>query len=88
MPKIYRTLSAADTVHGQRIVSSPYDEPRRTIQTGVVRLDVSLFDCTVLDDQCITLGAVAAKDRGTVEGQIQLLCERYARISQESNLHV
>ena len=41
---------------------------------------------TVLDDQGIALGAVAAEDGSAVEGQVQCLGEAEVRVSEEADL--
>jgi hypothetical protein len=58
----------------------------RTIQPGVVRFDVSLLHGTVLNNQSIPLGAVAAEDGGTIEVEIERFGEGHTGVSKEANL--
>jgi hypothetical protein len=68
--------------------SCTFPDRRLTIQTCVIRLDMCLLHCTVLDDQRIPLGAVTAEDRGTVKREIECSCKFHRRVAQESNLNV
>ena len=59
---------------------------QQTIEAGVIWLDVGLLDSSVLDDKSVALGAVAAKDGSTVEGEVQCLGEAQAGVCQEADL--
>lgn len=59
-----------------------------TVQSSVVGLDVRLLDRTILNDKGITLGAIAAKDRGTVEGKVKALGKGQAGVCKETDLRM
>lgn len=57
---IHKTLSAAET----KVVSIVFmnDRNERTIQTSIVRLDMSFFDNAVFSQECVSLRAITPKD--------------------------
>jgi hypothetical protein len=57
-----------------------------TVHTSVVRLDESLLDLTVLDEEGVALAAVVAEDGAAVEAEVQSLGELAGRVTQEANL--
>ena len=46
-----------------------------TIDTSIIRLDMGALHFSVLNNECVTLATVVSKDRGGVEGEIQLFGE-------------
>ena len=57
-----------------------------TVHARVIRLDVSFFHFPILDDQCVALGTVVAKDRGGVKGQVEIFGELAGWIAEETDL--
>lgn len=61
-------------------------EERRTVETGVVRLDESLLDLSILDEKNVALAAVVAEDGAAVEAEIERLGELAGGVTEEANL--
>jgi hypothetical protein len=57
-----------------------------TIQAGVVRLHVCFLHCTVLNQQSISLRAIATEDGSSIEGEVKRFGEAEAWVAQEANL--
>jgi hypothetical protein len=64
------------------------NQRNRTIQASVVRLDVRLLDGTILNEQSISLGAIAAEDGSGVKVEVKALCEGQAGVRKEADLMV
>jgi hypothetical protein len=64
------------------------NQRNRTIQASVVRLDVRLLDGAVLNEQSISLGAIAAEDGSGVKVEVKALCESQAGVRKEADLMV
>lgn len=62
------------------------DHFKHTIQSSVVTLDVCVFYSTVLRDQGVSLGAIAAEDGGAIEREIECLGEAEIRVGEEADL--
>jgi len=80
----HKTLSAAETM--ARSVELYKGRIKRTIQSGVVWLNMCFLHGAVLDNKGVTLGTVAAEDGRAVKGEIKTLGEGQAGICQEANL--
>lgn len=63
-----------------------YSGRSHTVQASVIGLDVRFLHFTVLNDQCISLGAVPTEDRGAIEGKVKSFGELHTRISEKANL--
>lgn len=61
-------------------------EERRTVETGVVRLDESLLDLSILDEKNVALAAVVAEDGAAVEAEVERLGELAGGVTEEANL--
>lgn len=59
-----------------------------TIEPSVVWLNVRFLHSTVLNNESVTLGAIAAKDWRTIKGKIEAFGERQTRVRKEANLRV
>lgn len=59
---------------------------RHTIQTGVVRLDESLLDLSILDEENVALAAVIAEDGAAFEAEVERLGELAGGVTQEADL--
>jgi hypothetical protein len=64
------------------------NQRNRTVQASVVRFDVRLLNGTVLNEQSISLGAIAAEDGSGVKVEVKALCEGQAGVRKEANLVV
>ena len=60
----------------------------RTLDAGIVWLNVCLGDAAVLDDEGVSLAAISAEDGGPVEGEFQCGGEARGRITEEADLGV
>lgn len=63
-----------------------FTEERRTVETGVVRLDESLLDLSILDEKNVALAAVVAEDGAAVEAEVERLGELAGGVTEEANL--
>lgn len=61
-------------------------EERHTVETGVVGLDESLLDLSILDEKNVTLAAVVAEDGFAVEAEVEGLGELAGGVTEEANL--
>lgn len=61
-------------------------EERRTVETGVVGLDESLLDLSILDEKNVALAAVVAEDGAAVEAEVEGLGELAGGVTEEANL--
>lgn len=59
---------------------------RPTVETGVVRLDESLLDLSVLDEKNVALAAVVAEDGTAVEAEVKRRGELAGGVTEEANL--
>ena len=57
-----------------------------TVKTGVVRLDESFLDLSILDEQDVALAAVITEDSAAVEAEIERLGELSSGVTEEANL--
>jgi hypothetical protein len=58
----------------------------RTIQSSVIRFDMSLLHGTVFNNQSIALGAVTTEDGCAIEIEVECFGEGYAGVSEEADL--
>jgi hypothetical protein len=84
----FRELCRQQRLHGISKLNPPIGLIifGHTIQTRVVRFNMSLLYRTVLYNQRISLGAVTTEDRGAIKGEIQCFGERQAGVSEKANL--
>lgn len=61
-------------------------EERRTVETGVVGLDESLLDLSILNEKNVALAAVVAEDGAAVEAEVEGLGELARGVTEEANL--
>lgn len=61
-------------------------EERRTVETGVIGLDESLLDLSILDEKNVALAAVVAEDGAAVEAEVEGLGELAGGVTEEANL--
>ena len=59
---------------------------RPTVETSVIRLDESLLDLSILNEQDVALAAVVTEDGAAVEAEVERLGELAGWVSQEANL--
>jgi hypothetical protein len=58
----------------------------RDTHASVVRLDVSLLDLAIFNDQSVTLAAVITEDGRGVKVKVESLCEGAVGVGEEANL--
>lgn len=56
------------------------------METGVVRLDESLLDLSILDEKNVALAAVVAEYGAAVEEEVERLVELAGGVTQEADL--
>ena len=64
-----------------------YEHGDITIEAGVIRLDMRLFDLTILDKQRVALGTWLTEDGGAVKREIQCVGKGRVWISDEADLN-